>query len=365
MPPDADGALFTAEELLRFASAAGDAAGLDPPDAEILAAALVEADLRGVHSHGVKNLPMYLHGVVQGNVAASVTCPVVVDTGAFVLLDGENGLGHITCTRAMDLAIDRARLHGVAFVGVQNSNHCGAAAFYAERAVAQDQLGFCTTNSPAVMAPWGGREARLGSNPVSYGIPAGEAPAIVLDMACTVALRDAFRARRKSGTPLPLGWALDSSGEPTTDPDAALAGAVLPFGEHKGYGLGVVNEVLSAALTGALFSFEIANRVEGKFGLGGPAQESWDCGHLIGAFDVGKIIAIEEFKRRIDHLVASLKSAGGEDEAHRVYMPGEIEHYRRLERLADGVPLPEDTSMQLASLAAELGVEAPTRDRFN
>jgi LDH2 family malate/lactate/ureidoglycolate dehydrogenase len=353
----ADSALFEADDLVRFASAAGAAAGLEPADAELLATALVDADLRGVHSHGVKNLPMYLHGVLQGNVAARVDCPVLVDTGAFVLLDGENGLGHITCTRAMDLAIDRARLHGVAFVGVNNSNHCGAAAFYTERAVALDQLGFCTTNSPAVMAPWGGRSARLGSNPVSYGIPAGEAPPIVLDMASTAALRDAFRARHRSGTALPAGWALDSSGEPTTDPEAALAGAVLPFGEHKGYGLAVVNEIFSAALTGASFSFEIASRIEGRFGLAGPAQESWDCGHLIGAFDVGKIIAIEEFKRRIDQLVASLKSAGGQGEANRVYMPGEMEYYRRLERLAHGTPVPEDTSTQLASLASELGVE--------
>jgi LDH2 family malate/lactate/ureidoglycolate dehydrogenase len=348
------------DDLMAFASDAGAAAGLEPADAGLLADALVDADLRGVHSHGVKNLPQYVRGFLQGKVASKVDCPIVVDTGAFVLLDGENGLGIVTCTKAMDLAIERARAHGVAFVGLNNSNHCGAAAFYTLRAAAQDQLGFCTTNGPAVMAPWGGREARLGSNPVSYAIPAGEAPPIVLDMACTAALRETFRARSESGMTIPLGWALDSSGDPTTDPEDALAGAVLPLGEHKGYGLAVVNEVLSAALTGALFSFEIASRVGGQFGLGGSVQESWGCGHLLGAFDLGKILAIEEFKQRIDHLVASLKSAGGDADASRVYLPGEMEHYRRLERLVDGIPVPDDTWTALGSLASELGIEAPS-----
>jgi LDH2 family malate/lactate/ureidoglycolate dehydrogenase len=352
--------LVTAHDLERFAFASATAVGLESADADVLAAAVVDADLRGVHSHGVRNLPRYVRGFERGNVAAKVDCPIVVDTGAFVLLDGQNGLGIITCTKAMDLAIERARTHGVAFVGVNNSNHCGAAAFYTLRAVAQDQLGFCTTNSPAVMAPWGGREARLGSNPLSYGIPAGVEPPIVLDMAATAALRETLRARSQSGQSIPLGWALDSSGAPTTDPDAALAGgALLPVGEHKGYGLAVVNEVLAAGLTGALFSFEIASRVAGKFGLGESAQESWACGHLLGAFDVGQLLAIGEFKQRIDHLVQSMKSAGGDRDESTVYLPGEMEHYRRLERLVEGIPLSDSTWASLEGLASELGVEAP------
>jgi LDH2 family malate/lactate/ureidoglycolate dehydrogenase len=349
--------LVAASELERFTLAAATAVGLAQEDAEVLASALVDADLRGVHSHGVRNLARYVRGFTQGNVATDVDCPVIADTGAFVLLNGQNGLGIITCTKAMDLAVERARLHGVAFVGVNNSNHCGAAAFYTLRAVARDQLGFCTTNSPAVMAPWGGREARLGSNPVSFGIPAGDEPPIVLDMACTAALRETIRARSREGTPIPVGWALDSAGEPTTDPEAALAGAVLPAGEHKGYGLAVVNEVLAAALTGAMFSFEISTKLAGTFGLSEPAQESWDCGHLLGAFDIGRLMEIGEFKRRIDQLVASMKSAGRDSSP--VYLPGEMEHYRRLERLEAGIPLSDGALASLEGLASEVGVEAP------
>jgi LDH2 family malate/lactate/ureidoglycolate dehydrogenase len=352
--------LVDAEDLASFTAAAGAAAGLEPADADLLATALVDADLRGVHSHGVRNLNQYVRGFLRGVVATKVDCPIVVDTGAFVLLDGENGSGILTSTKAMDLAIERARAHGVAFVGVNNSNHNGAGAFYTLRAVAQDQLGFCTTNSPAVMAPWGGQAARLGSNPVSYGIPAGAAPPIVLDMACTAALRETMRTRRESGMPIPLGWALDSAGEPTTDPDAALAGAVLPFGEHKGYGLAVVNEVLSAAVTGALFSFEIAGKVAGEVGLGGPAETSWGCGHLLGAFDVGRLVAIEEFKQRIDLFVTNLKSAGGDDDGGRVRLPGELEHERRLKRLVAGIPLPQSIWTSLKHLASELGLPAPS-----
>src|SRR5260370_32525108 len=172
--------LVAPDDLQGFASAALTAAGLRAADAEVVAEALVVAGLRGVHSHGVQSLPWYVDGFLHGGISANVDCPVLADAGALALLDGQNGLGIITCTKAMDMAIERARVHGVAFVGVNNSNHCGAAAFYTMRALGHDQLGYCTTNSPAVMAPWGGREARLGSNPVSYAIPAGEQPPIVL-----------------------------------------------------------------------------------------------------------------------------------------------------------------------------------------
>jgi LDH2 family malate/lactate/ureidoglycolate dehydrogenase len=348
--------LVKADDLRQFIISSLEKAKLTREDSLVLSDALVEADLRGVHSHGVQNLPRYVRGFFDGQMASSVTCPFVVDAGSLSIIDGQNGIGFITCNKAMDIAIDRAKKYGIAMVGVRNSNHFGAAAYFSMKALAHDQIGFCTTNGPPIMAPWGGCEGLIGNNPFSYAIPADKEPPIVLDMACSTVARGKIRLKARENQPIPEGWAISKTGEPTTDVREALEGTVLPTGGYKGYGIAVINEVLSAALTGALFSYSIPRSLEPSKGVEFPRLTSWRCGHWVDSLDIGKIIPIEEFKHRIDELCRTLKNSTKAKGYERIYLPGEIEYELKKERLLSGIPLPDSVIKLLNSFAKEIGI---------
>lgn len=332
--------LVDAADLRQFTVDVFEAVGLSTEDAWIVSEALVGADLRGVHSHGVQNLPRWARGYAHGLLNAEPRCELVVDAGALCIMDGDRGLGAVVGRRAMDLAIARAQASGVAMVGVRNSSHFGTAASLAMRALDHDQIGYCTTNGPAVMAPWAGRDSVLCNNPFSYAIPTRDAPPIVFDAACSASARGRIRAHARDGEPIPLGWAIDSEGSDTTDAARALTGAVLPFGAHKGYGMAVVNEVLAGALTGALFSYEMevgASSAEDE--IRRHAQDAWGCGHWLAAIDIGRVVPLEAFKERVSELVERLHGTPPRDGFDRVLVPGEIEYWLSLERERDGIPL--------------------------
>lgn len=352
--------------LRNFAEAVFLKAKLTPPDAALAADVLIEADLRGVHSHGLQELPTWGRGFLRGELATSPACPVVVDAGSLAVIDAGGGLGAIACNRAMDLAIQRARDAGVAYVGVRSSSHFGMAGYFTMKALEHDQIGFCTTNGPAVMAPWGGKQPMLCNNPFSYSIPSGDEPPIVLDMACSAVARGRVRAMARDGLSIPDGWAIDRNGQPTTDSRKAMEGAVLPFGGYKGYGIAVINEILSSALVGALFSFEVARGIvrNAEAELQDKTQKAWMCGHLVGALDIGRIVPINEFKRRVDELIRVVRGSALASGAERIYLPGEIEHETRRERLVTGIPLPESTVELLrAFVSRDLG-GSPNPDSF-
>jgi LDH2 family malate/lactate/ureidoglycolate dehydrogenase len=274
-------------------------------------------------------------------------------------MDGENGLGPVCCNKAMDVAIERASKYGLALVSVRNSNHFGFTAYYSMKALKHDYIGFCTTNGPAVIAPWGGSEPLLSSNPFSCAIPADTEPPVVLDMSCGMVAHTRIRLKARDNLPIPEGWAITKSGEPTTDPREALEGTVLPVGGYKGYGIAVIDEVLSSCLTGALFSFEI---LQGMVGIDWKRsdfpQPSFRCGHLVAALDPGKLVPLEEFKQRVDRLCITLKASAKAKGFEKIYLPGEIEQELRTVRLGSGIiPLSESTIDMLNSFAKEIGIE--------
>jgi LDH2 family malate/lactate/ureidoglycolate dehydrogenase len=338
-----------AGRLRAFCEAALKKAGLTEEDARLVADTLVEADLRGVRSHGLILLVRYCRGLLKGYVNPRPRVRVERRVGATALMDGDNGLGQIPSVRAMELA----ETYGVGTVVVYNSNHFGAAAYYALKAVPRRMIGFAATNAPPVMPLFGGRDAVIGNNPLCWAIPAKEEPPLVLDMACSASSRGKIRVKAQRGEPIPLGWALDAEGRPTTDPLAALAGVMLPVGGYKGAGLAVVIEALAGGLSGAKFGFEIETRTV----RAGDPQESWQVGHLFQPVKVEAFLPFEEFGSRVDRLIWFLRSGRPAPGSERVYLPGEPEHIARADALANGIPF-EAADLYWAQVVAEdLGIE--------
>jgi LDH2 family malate/lactate/ureidoglycolate dehydrogenase len=346
--------------LRQFAEEAFKKVGLNEADAALVSDVLIDADLRGVHSHGVHNLPRWARGFLKGHLSPGVTCQDI-DTGPISVVDAENTLGVIASDQAMSMAIQRAKKYGIGLVGVKNSSHFGPASYYTTKALSHNQIGFCTTNGPAVMAPWGGSDPLLSNNPFSYAIPAGDEPPIVLDMACSVSARGRIRMMARENKAIPEGWAITKDGEPTTDPREAVEGSVLPFGGYKGYGIAVVNEILSAALTGALFSFEVGEMSKGnaESELQKHEQAAWGCGHLFGAIDINRFGTGGQFGNRVAYLSKTLRESSLAKGFERVYLPGEIEYELKMEREINGIPLEPSTVSLINSFAEEeIGIQA-------
>ena len=207
--------------------------GVPAEDAGIVAHHLVEADLRGVHSHGVIRVPTYVGQLKAGKVNPRPNVEVVEDHGGQVVLDGDNGLGQLTAFRANELAIQRGKEHGIGAVALRRSTHCGAMAYYAIRARAHDLIGLAITNAGMNMPPTGGSAKIVGNNPFAMAVPTTRAWPMVLDMATSVVAGGKLDVARSKGESIPLGWARDKDGNPTTDPVAARAGSLQPLGGPK------------------------------------------------------------------------------------------------------------------------------------
>ncbi|CAM3710233.1 Ldh family oxidoreductase [Aeromicrobium ponti] len=351
---------ISAEALRKFAYDAFMKVGLNKANASLVSDVLVDADLRGVHSHGVQNLPRWARGFLKGHLELEVTHEDI-DEGPITVIDGQGSLGVLASDIAMDAAIKRAKKYGIGIAGVKNSSHFGPAAYYTMKALHQHQIGFCTTNGPAVMAPWGGKDALLSNNPFSYAIPAGDEPPIVLDMACSVSARGRIRMMARENETLPEGWAITKDGEPTTDPREAVEGTVLPFGGYKGYGIAVINEILSAALTGALFSFEVGGISKGpaESELQNHEQAAWGCGHVFGAIDINRFGNGDNFQKRVAYLSRTLRESPTAKGHERIYLPGEIEFELKKKREVDGIPLKPTTVSLINTFARdEIGIMA-------
>jgi LDH2 family malate/lactate/ureidoglycolate dehydrogenase len=344
-----------AARLEQFCRRVLAAAGVRAADAETIADALVAADLRGTQSHGVNLLARYTRGFLGGGLNPAPACTIVREHGATAVMDGDNGLGHVVGVDAMRLALARARRHGVGVVAARNSNHFGAAAYFAMMAPPHGMIGFATTNGPAVMAPWGGRTATLCNNPISYAIPtwAGEPP-IVLDMATSVVARGRVRLAAQRGERIPRGWAVGPDGDDTEDGADAIRGALLPVGGPKGSGLALVSEALAGVLPAATLTVDVARSVH----LDGRAYQSQRIGHLMMAIDIAAFVPLDEFEDRMRHLVAGIRATPAASGVERILLPGEPELTRRADNLVHGIPLASPTLAQLDDLAADLGVPA-------
>jgi LDH2 family malate/lactate/ureidoglycolate dehydrogenase len=299
---------------------------------------------------------VYVRSFREGILNPAPELATVREAGATRVVDADNGLGVVVGQLAMDQAVELAAAHGVGVVAVRNSGHAGMLAIHVLRAAARGMIGFFTSNTPAIMPPWGGLEPRLGNGPIAYAIPADGDP-VVLDMACSAVARGKIRLYADRGEPLPDGWALDRDGRATRDPHAALEGVVLPMATYKGYALAFVNEVLAAALSGAALAADMPRDFLRE---GSTVLDRWCCGHLAIAFDVASFAEPAAFRATVGRLRELMRTTPPAPDGARVLVPGEPEAACRAERIRDGVPLDPATLERLRAFAAEAGL-APLR----
>ena len=334
--------------LRDFASSVYAACGMPQADAHLAADTLVQADLWGHQSHGVMRLPWYVARLRSG-VARAVAAPdYVVDAGAIAVLDGQDAMGQVTAARAAEDAIRRAKAHGIGAVAVRRSNHFGTAMYFTLMGPPSGCILFLATNASPAMAPWGGREKRVGNNPWSWAAPAGRHAPLVLDIANTAVARGKVYLARQRGEEIPPGWALDAEGAPTTDPEAALAGLIQPMAGHKGYAIAVVMDMLAGVLTGSEFGPGVAGPYQ-------PDKKS-GAGHLLIALDIAKFLPLAEFEARMERMIAGLKETKPAKGTEEIFYPGEIEARNDRRHRAEGLSLPQDTLRDLMQLAQEMGL---------
>ncbi len=320
--------------------------GMLPGEASLVAQSLVHADLTGVFTHGSNFLPLYANWIQVGAIDPAATPEVVSDSGATALISGRNAMGQLAAVQAMDLAIEKAKQFGIGAVGVRESNHFGAAAFYTLRALDHDAVGFCSTNGVQVMAPFGGVTPSLSNTPLAYAIPAGEERPLMLDMAVSVVAAGKVALAKRKGEPIPLDWALTDEGVPTTDP--SIATLMAPVGGPKGYGLAVVMDALCGVLTGALFGQDVRR--------GGIPNTPQAMGHLFLALDIAHMMPVDEFKERMDAQIRQMRDSEKAKGVERIYLPGEIELERKENFLRDGIAFASQIVEDLDAMAATLGI---------
>ncbi|HEU5025529.1 MAG TPA: Ldh family oxidoreductase [Spirillospora sp.] len=325
---------------------------LDVPDddARLVADSLVTADLWGHPSHGLLRLGWYVDRIRSGAMRPVTEIATVLDGGAVTVLDGRDGVGQIVTARACDHAVRRAAEHGAGVVAVRNSNHFGTAAYFTRRMADQGCLGILTTNGSPAMAPWGGREKTVGANPWSIAVPgAGHGP-VVLDIANTTVARGKIYAALERGEPIPEGWAIGADGVPTTDPETAIDGIVLPMSGHKGYGISFMMDVLSGVLTGSSYGTDVAGPYV-------PDRRS-GCGHLVIAVRIDALLERGEYDARITDLIDRTKRVPLAEGAEEIFYPGEIEDRAAAVRGDEGIPLPRRTRADLHRIADACGLAA-------
>jgi (2R)-3-sulfolactate dehydrogenase (NADP+) len=332
-------ATITLEALHDLAARALSRAGANSAMAAATARALVYADAQGLASHGVSRVPQYATHLVNGRADGAAEPQVLRAKGGAVLVDARCGLAFPACALAVDEAITRAREFGVAFAGVTNSHHFGAAAYHLEPVGAAGLVGLAMGNSPAAMAVAGGRRPLLGTNPIAAVFPRRAAAPLLIDLSLSEVARGKLMVAAKEGKAIPLGWALDGDGRPTTDPKAGLEGSMLPLGGTKGAMLALVVELIVTALTGAAMGFEASSFFvdEGNRPRIGQAFLVIDPDALAGR---------DTYLARIEALIAEMSKDPG------VRLPGDRRRALAAKADASGVDVPEALLAQLQRLAA-------------
>ena len=324
--------------------------GMPEGDAAIVAACLVSADLRGVDTHGLTRLPGYLDRVRRGLINPWPALEPKRVTPVAATLDGRNGFGFVVGTRAMQEAIAIAREFGIGVVSVRRSTHFGMAASYVLQALDAGMISLVFSNASPAMPPWGARTALLGTNPFAAGVPAGKHAPFLLDMSPAVAARGKIRRAERRGEKIPLGYALDADGRPTTDPKAALAGVVLPIGGYKGSGLAMLMDIFGGVISGANFGGDVGDQYKAY-------DRPQDVGHFFLAMKPDLFVPADDYRRRMDTLIERVRAAPKAEGIDEVLVPGDPERRHEAERRKTGIPYSTGEVAGLRDEALKAGVE--------
>lgn len=347
--------MYTVKVLQSLCAAVLAKAGLERDSADLVAASLVDAEARGVVSHGVTRLPIYIERIQKGMVDPSARPVVVRESASSSHIDACNALGQVGAGAGMDAAVEKARHSGVGAAGVFNSNHCGTLSFFVRRAAEEGVVAVACSNAPPTMAYHGGYTPAVGTNPFAIAVPRRTGPPITLDAATSEVARGKVILAARKGEAIPDGWALDAQGKPTTDPKAALGGAVLPFAEPKGSGIAMMIDLLCGALVGSNFGTEV-----------GDLYTDWSrpqrVGHFFAAISPEGFSGRTSFAARVERFVeyiAALPAAPGEE---RVLLPGEPEEMALESALSHGIELAAEVRSDLEAVVSRMGLDATLDD---
>jgi LDH2 family malate/lactate/ureidoglycolate dehydrogenase len=343
--------ILPAETLRAFMSDAFRACDLPEPDADIVAGAMLDADVTGIDTHGIFRLSGYVRNLKRGQINPRPNIRVIARSPATALVDGDNGMGHLVMTYAAKLSVEIAREAGLAWIGVRRSNHSGAGSTYVSIPLDAGMVGiYSAVSGSNFMAPWGGAEPLLGTNPIAVAIPAGEEAPVVLDIATSVASNGAIRTYAAEGRPLPEGWVMSrDDGAAITDGNRLAEGMFVPVGGHKGSGLALVLGLLGGPLNRAAFGRDVKD-------TNAEAARETNTGHLMIALDVSRFLPLDTFKAEIDRHVHDLSSSRRLPGYDEIRIPGQGRLARRAERLKNGVPLSGTLLKQLDQVAASLSI---------
>jgi LDH2 family malate/lactate/ureidoglycolate dehydrogenase len=346
---------YSKEQLEALTVSLSHAAGMSEGDAHLFADALVDADVHGVSTHGLTRLSIYLRRIELGLIDPKAELKIERQRAGTLVLDAGNGVGHVQAVKALEMLLPMAKQNGIASATIRNSQHFGAVSYYCNRAAKHDCILLATTNCEPAMSPTGGSDAFFGTNPIAASFPTGKGFPIKIDLSTSAIARGNIIAAAKKKQPIPLGWALDPDGEPTTDADKALLGTVLTMAGHKGYALALMVELLSGVLSGAAIGSDIGSMYK-------ILDRKQDVGHFFCLLDIDAFMDRAEFSQRIDSTIDKVKAGrklAGTDE---ILVPGERSARKAAENSRLGISIGPETMKELEDWCTRLNVGFPFKE---
>jgi LDH2 family malate/lactate/ureidoglycolate dehydrogenase len=341
---------YAALEVERFLNDAFVALAVPEVDSRTVARLMVEADLLGYDTHGSFRLRQYVNRLRDGGNNPVAKVHVVAERDATAIVDGDNGLGHLAMGEASRLAIKKAKAHGVGWIGVRNSNHAGPASLHVNMIAEEDMIGIVgAVGSANHVAPFGGLDLLLGTNPLAIAVPAGNSAPFVLDMATTTAAAGKIKVLAQRGEQMPEGWMVDREGNPMTDPNLQGEGLLLPIGGAKGYGLAMAIGLIAGTLNGAVFGKDVVNFTK-------ETATQTNTGQFVAAISIEAFGDVATFKNTVDAIFASFRDSTSFPGHPTVRIPGQDRGNQRQHHLANGIPLHPNLVKTLADIATELKI---------
>ncbi len=338
------------QDLRKFCEGICLKLGLSKEHTHDLVDSLVFANLRGIDSHGIMRLTSYIKRINEGGCKTNPKINVIKEEPSIALIDGDSGLGQVVGMQAVKFAINKAKNQGISIVGANNSSHYGAASYYSIKMTEANMIGFSMTNGEPVMTAWGGKKCLIGNHPISIAAPHLPGKPVVLDIATSKVSGGKVRLAAKNEQKIPEDWIIDRNGKKTDDPnELSGGGALLPFGEYKGYGLAVMIEILTSILMNAGI---LHHAKSGMKVFDAPT----DIGHCFMAVNIESFISLEDFRKKVDWMVSEIKNSPTAEGFREIFVPGEIEHRVEEERKRVGIPVSEQVLEDLQKLSKDFQV---------
>ena len=336
------------EKLRRIIEGLLETLGVKEPETRLVTDILIYADMRGIHTHGCALLPIIAERKAAGVINIPTKTERITDDKAVTLFDGNNGLGQVAAAEAMQVSIIKAKKYGIAMTLIRNTNNIGSLGYYSSMAAPAGMIGISMTNAASAIAPWGGAEPFFGTNPLSIAAPLSNRPPIVLDMSSSVVARGKIRRAARLKEDIPEGWAFDITGQPTTDPELALKGTLLPIAGPKGYGLALFIDLLCGLLSGSKYGPDLLtfHKPLGPTGVGA----------TLIAIDISRFMSHERFETLASEYAIAIQNSKKAKGVDRIFLPGEIEAENEYSSRIRGINLDSQVAEKINLLLKEKGL---------